>query len=123
MEILRALGSNHALKEKELEIRPRFPFSELPRGENHMSRDLDPIEPENTQGKSGWNPDSRPSTSLPERDVDEDRTKKLESALKIIWRDINPSDTAFEYYPFTDKRREYSPCRRRGRFVSPKDSR
>jgi len=30
-----------------------------------------------------------------EREVDEDRTEKLESALKIIWRNINPSDPAF----------------------------
>ena len=48
-ELLGALGLNHILKEKELEIRPEFPFSEFPRDGWKSERKPAPIEPENMQ--------------------------------------------------------------------------
>lgn len=60
-EVLSALGSNHALKEKELEIRPEFPFSELLHQENLDQSNLNPIEPENIQGNQSQNDDFAPA--------------------------------------------------------------
>ena len=118
-DILRAIGLNHLIKEKKLEIKPEFPFSELPRSGNGVQRKSPTIEPDSGQGIQSWNGNSDPAKLTLERGVDDDRTKKLEIALKSIWKKIDPCDYAFEYYPFTEKRREYRPSRRRGRFVSP----
>lgn len=59
-ELLSALGSNHVLLEKELVVKPEFPFSELPGRETRAPDDPAPIEPDNPQEKSGWNGDSAP---------------------------------------------------------------
>lgn len=50
-EVLRALGSNHILLNKNLVVKPDFPFSELPPANEPDSEELRPIEPENTEGK------------------------------------------------------------------------
>lgn len=121
-EVLSALGLNHALKDKELEIRPEFPFSELPRGGNTAQRNLTPIEPENGHGKQ--HPNGRfvsPRPSL-ERDVDEDRTRELKRSLEVIWKKMDLSLPIFNRYPFIKDHPVYRPCRRRGRFVSPRAS-
>jgi DNA invertase Pin-like site-specific DNA recombinase/DNA-directed RNA polymerase subunit RPC12/RpoP len=121
-EILSALGLNHALKEKELEIKPEFPFSELPRGGNHARNNWHPIEPKDShtrQGPIGHFVSPRPSL---ERDSDEDRTKTLKRALEVIWKKMDLSLPIFKRYPFTTDLPVYRPRRRRGRFVSPTDS-
>jgi hypothetical protein len=99
-ELLSALGLNHALKEKELEIRPDFPFSELPRRENQSQSDLTPIEPENTQGGPRQNGHFIPARPSLERDTDKDRTKSLKTALEVIWKRIDPSSPIFKRFPF-----------------------
>ena len=60
-EVLRALGSNHVLINKNLVVKPEFPFSELPPRMEMDQIDFPPIEPENTQEKSGYFPTSVPS--------------------------------------------------------------
>ncbi len=88
-EMLSDLGLNHALMEKELEIRPEFPFSDLPRGEKSGPCILSPIEPDNTQGGQAWNGDFDFACPVREREADEDGTKALKSALDIIWKKMN----------------------------------
>jgi hypothetical protein len=120
-EVLAALGLNHELKEKELEIRPEFPFSELPGQGNAGRRNSGPIEPENTQAGQRRKGNFNSANPSLERDSDEDRTKMLKRSLEIIWKKMDLSLPIFKRYPFTKERWVYRPCRRRGRFVSPGD--
>ena len=60
-ELLSALGLNHVLKDKKLEIKPQFPFSEFPYWGNQNQGDLNPIEPNINQGGQGWNADLSPA--------------------------------------------------------------
>src|ERR1041385_826515 len=85
-ELLSALGLNHELMEKALEIKPEFPFSELSAQRNTGRDDLGPIEPENTEETQRWNDDFAPSCPGLERDVDEDRTKVMRKSLEYIWK-------------------------------------
>ncbi len=101
-EVLTALGLNHALKEKELEIRPEFPFSDLPRGDNLEQRDLTPIEPDNMQGGQGPNGVFRSAFPVLERERDDDRTKLLKIALDTIWKKIDPSKHFTKKIPITE---------------------
>src|SRR5665213_3053386 len=80
-EVLCALGLNHALKEKELVIRPEFPFSDLPHGDKPDQCGWGPIEPENMQGGQGPNGGAGPACPVREREPDEDRTKGFKRAL------------------------------------------
>jgi len=120
-ELLRAIGLNHVLNDKQLEVRPRFPFCTLTVGGDHVGNKSIPIEPENTQAKQGWHGCFVPSNPKWEPLSEEDRTKRLESALKTVWTRIDPSDPTFDFYPFTDVVRGYRPSRRRGKFISPRD--
>ena len=120
-EVLAALGLNHTLKEKELEIRPEFPFSELPGQGNTGCGISGPIEPENIQAGQSQNGNFTSSCPSLERDSDEDRTKMLKRSLEIIWKKMDLSLPTFKRYPFTTEHHVYRPCRRRGRFVSPSD--
>jgi DNA invertase Pin-like site-specific DNA recombinase len=113
-EVLAALGSNHVLNEKELEIRPEFPFSDLLQGGSMEQRDSGPIEPDNRQEKSGGNSDSTPTCPRLERGLDEDRTKSLKTALEVIWKKIDPDSPLFKRYPF-DPNQPLVLLRRRGR--------
>jgi len=117
-EVLSALGLNHVLKEKELEIKPQFPFSELPPGGKHDQSNLSPIEPENNQARKARNGSLRSPCPTLERDVDEVRTKALKLALERIWKQIDPwkhliKRGSFTAPPYTSRRD------RRGRFTSP----
>ena len=89
-EVLCALGLNHALKEKELEIRPEFPFSDLPHGRKPDQCRLGPIEPENMQDGQGPNGGAGSACPIWEREPDEDRTKALKTALDTIWKKVDP---------------------------------
>ncbi len=99
-EILAALGLNHVLKEKELEIRPEFPFSDFPYDGKQDRSSIDPIEPENMQEGPGLNGDTISPCPRLERDVDEDRTNALKSCLQSIWKKIDPSSPIFNRFPF-----------------------
>lgn len=88
-EILAALGLNHALKEKELEIRPEFPFTYLNGDGIAMPSELHPIEPDKTQAPQGSNGYSWPLKSNSEPGVDEDRTMALKDALNRIWKKLS----------------------------------
>ena len=112
-EVLCALGLNHVLKEKELEIRPEFPFSDLPYGGKPDRSGWGPIEPENMQGDQGPNGGAGPACPTLEREPDEDRTKLLKSALEVIWRKIDPSSAIFKRFPFVPDA-PIVPIRRRG---------
>jgi len=90
-EVLCALGLNHILKEKELEIRPEFPFCDLRHGGNPDQCGWGPIEPENMQASQGPNGDTGPACPILERESDEDRTKSLKSALDTIWKNSTRS--------------------------------
>lgn len=99
-EILSALGLNHALKEKELEIKPEFPFCDLPRGGSQAKSNLDPIEPENIQSGQGWNSHSISARPGLVREAHDDRTKLLKLALEKIWKKLDPESLMFQRYPF-----------------------
>ncbi len=117
-EILSALGLNHVLKEKELEIKPQFPFSELPHGGKRDQCNLNPIEPENMQAGKALNGSFDSACPSLERDVDEDRTKPLKLALERIWKQTDPWSQLIKRKSF----KQGTPPRRdtRGRFIAPK---
>jgi hypothetical protein len=89
-ELLSALGLNHVLQEKELEIKPEFPFSDLPRGENQDQCNSGPIEPDNMQRSQGQNTGDYVDCPRLERGMDDDRTKTLKTALDLIWKKVDP---------------------------------
>jgi site-specific DNA recombinase len=99
-ELLSALGLNHALTEKELEIKPEFPFSELPRNGNQDQWNLTPIEPDNSQSGQSWNGYFTSTCPRLERGLHEDRTRLLKTALEKIWKKLDPSSPIFKRYPF-----------------------
>lgn len=102
-EILGALGLNHALKAKELEIRPEFPFSELPFDGKSNSLNFSPIEPQNTQEMQRRNGHFASAIPILERELDEDRTKRLKRSLTCIWKELDPNDPVFKRFPFDPK--------------------
>ena len=63
---------NHVLKEKELEIRPEFPFYDLPHGGKQDYPILSPIEPDNMQGGQTSNGSFDFAGPSLERDSDEE---------------------------------------------------
>jgi len=99
-EILTAFGLNHILKERELEIKPQFPFSELPHTGKPAHCKLSPIEPENNQAGKAYNGSFDSENPSLERDTDEGRTKSLKTALERIWKNLDPNSTIFKRYPF-----------------------
>jgi site-specific DNA recombinase len=121
-EVLRALGLNHTLLDKNLVLKPEFPFSELPPPSHPGKDDFTPIEPENMQVKQGPNPKNNPSRPIPERGVDSDRTKALKLALERIWKKLDTDDSAYSRYPFADVPFPPRQKRSRGRFTSGWDN-
>lgn len=123
-EILRALGSNHSLIDKNLVLKPEFPFSELAPGNGPSSGNLTPIEPEDMQRRQRLNHENDRRCLFPERDVDQDRTEPLKLALESIWKKLDSHHPAFRRYPF-DKDAPRLPPRwrsKKGRFISANES-
>jgi hypothetical protein len=117
-ELLSALGLNHVLKEKKLEIRPIFPFSEFPGGGGHDQRKLNPLEPENNEESQGQNEHFTPINPLREPQRYEVRTKQLKTALRRIWKKLKPSSHLFKRFPFEPEAPVVPPRRRlNGRFI------
>jgi site-specific DNA recombinase len=112
-EVLSALGLNHVLKQKELEIKPEFPFSELPQRPKCDHRDLSPIEPENNQTDKGLNGAFNSACLSPVPDVYEVRTKSLKISLESIWKKLDPDSPVFKRFPF-DRDKPVVPGRERG---------
>lgn len=97
-EVLRALGSNHVLTNKNLVVKPEFPFSELPPANDRSSSESPPIEPGNiqrTQERFGQFTSSRP---FQERDSDKDRTKLLKLALLSIWKKMDSTEPLWDNF-------------------------
>jgi len=112
-EVLGALGLNHVLKRKELEIKPEFPFSELPQDPKYDHRDLSPIEPENSQAGKGLNGAFNSACLSLVPDVYDVRTKLLKISLDGIWKKLDPNSPVFERFPF-DRNKPVVPGRKRG---------
>lgn len=102
-EVLRALGSNHVIFAKKLEIKPDFPFSELPPLFGAVDPEIAPIEPENTQEKPGWNGDFQQGCPSLVRDSDENRTSALQSAMQKIWKRLDVDNAIFKRSSFEDE--------------------
>jgi len=117
-EILGSLGLNHVLKEKELEIKPEFPFSDLPSRESLNSDNPAPIEPDNNQDRQGQNLGFRLHRPNFERLSDEDRTKRLKHSLETIWKKCDPESDIINRFPFSPGEPMIPPRRRnQGRFI------
>jgi DNA invertase Pin-like site-specific DNA recombinase len=99
-ETLSALGLNHVLKGRDLEIKPQFPFSELPRNGISDQINLSRIEPEKSRTGSARKGTFDPACPTLEQDMDEDRTKSLKTALEKIWENLDPHSQIFKRYPF-----------------------
>jgi DNA-directed RNA polymerase subunit RPC12/RpoP len=120
-EVLSALGSNHVLKEKKLEIKPEFPFSEFPRDGKDDGQDFTPIEPENNQGGQGANALIPSPYPLLERGVDDSRTNLLRACLKSVWKEKKRWIPIFKRKSLRPRPEDFLPLRRRGRFISRRD--
>jgi len=120
-ELLSALGLNHVLLAKELVVKPEFPFSELPGQETRAPGNPAPIEPDYGQEKSGWIGHSDPGCPRREPLMDEDRTRRLGTALESMWKKLDPHSPGFNRHPFVTGQPvvPFRPCRKNGRFVSP----
>jgi len=101
-EILGTLGLNHVLKDKSLEIKPEFPFSELPREEGPSHTKTPPIEPDGTWKTSGQDGKLTLTSPRLERGTDEDRTKAMKTAMEVIWKNIDLSSPIFKRFPFVE---------------------
>jgi site-specific DNA recombinase len=123
-EVLSALGLNHVLIGKKLDVKPEFPFTNLLNANHLIPVNLGPIEPPTTL--TIQRPKGLPTFMRPflERDLDEDRTKTLKIALKTIWQKLDPSSHIFKRFPL-DPNAPVVPKPKRGRngkFVSiPRD--
>jgi site-specific DNA recombinase len=117
-ELLSALGLNHVLREKKLEIRPVFPFSGFPGAGRHHKDNFTPIEPENNQAAPSQDEHFDSTNPLLERERNEVRTEQLKTALQRIWKKLKPSSYLFKRFPFEPGAPVVHPRRRRhGRFI------